>query len=75
MAKIVRQLKSEDRKNLYVGLSSNVYEWVHNKAGSLQISKAVLIDTILTDVMVRDDNGVGAVTSAQVHQENNYKED
>jgi len=75
MAKIVRQLQSEDRKNLYVGLSSNVYEWVHNKAGSLQISKAVLIDSILTDVMVKDGNGIGAVTTAQIHRENSYKEE
>jgi len=63
MSKVVRQLKASDRKNLYVGLSSDVYNWIHNKSSELKISKAMFVDSILSEAMNNELSKGGTVLS------------
>jgi|ETNmetMinimDraft_26_1059896.scaffolds.fasta_scaffold98222_2 hypothetical protein len=59
-----RQLKNEDRKSLYVSLSTDIYDWVHEKASRLQVSKAMLMDTMLRDLMTKDMAGEVVINKA-----------
>ena len=64
-----RQLKNESRKSLYVSLSSDIYNWVHDKSGSLQVSKAMLMDTMLRELMTKDLAGEVILTKASFKKE------
>jgi hypothetical protein len=57
MNKIIRQLKTENRKNLYVGISSDVYDWIHQRSSELEISKAMLVDKVLEESMAKEKSG------------------
>ena len=59
-----RQLKNEDRKSLYVSLSTDIYDWVHEKSGRLQVSKAMFMDTILRELMIKDIAGEVVINKA-----------
>ena len=68
-----RQLKNENRKSLYVSLSTDIYDWVHDKSGTLQVSKAMLMDTMLRELMTKDLAGEVILTKASFNKEA-YKE-
>lgn len=73
MSKVIRQLQTENRKNLYVGISSDVYEWIHQRSSSMGISKAMFVDTILSESMISEKGGKQIINKIEMRNKKIYE--
>ena len=73
MSKTVRQLQTEKRKNLYVGISSDVYEWIHSRSSQMGISKAMFVDTILSESMLSENSGKQIINKVEMRTKKSYE--
>ena len=49
---IKKRLSVKDKKCLYIEVSSDIYDWIHDTSSMYKVSKAKFVDTVLRQSMV-----------------------
>ena len=50
--RIRKRLDVKEKKSLYIEVSSEVYDWIHETSSSYKVSKAKFLDTVFRQSMM-----------------------